>query len=471
MPEVTSLIDSHPDDILKALSLVSGAGDILPFDAIHSTPTSPLNASLNLNTECGNSLMLSSLDRQYFQYFPSSSLVFYYMKGWRWSSLRVIMRMILALAASDMHRNGLSVNSQDHGRYHYSQAVQEFRQLLETPRQVSLHDIEMVFATVFLMIAWEWQFGHSMRHLQLHLQGVRSLLESHPQLFRIKDVTDMLLPPAPNSPLNGTESMAKVSFIPEQFLLWTLYIDASCRPIGLTKSLNDYVTESGNPALQPDHLHRCARLWGRCFWGERYPDEEVLDDIENYRALELLHTGFWLRHKTWKALLESATGTPDSAELLFRHILTVREKFADLFITARFAGSASSRRTVNTIYLAVSTFYGQVLLHRRLLRVNALPAGIHQQATAGIIDICQKQFKSDPRHLRRLHWPLLMAVIETSDELHQQWIRDRLWELRDFQSEFGWAYEVAEQIIAQQDISQGRYVNLADVLLGRFQTQ
>ncbi|KUM59681.1 hypothetical protein ACN42_g7460 [Penicillium freii] len=85
--------------------------------------------------------------------------------------------------------------------------------------------------------------------------------------------------------------MAKVSFIPEQFLLWILYIDASCRPIGLTESLNDYVAQSGYPALQPDHLHRCARLWGRCFWGEQYPDEEVLDDIENYRALELLHAG------------------------------------------------------------------------------------------------------------------------------------------------------------------------------------
>ncbi|KAJ5120948.1 uncharacterized protein N7515_010336 [Penicillium bovifimosum] len=480
MPEAGPPIDSHSDDLLTFLSPVSWAEDILPFDTSHSAPTlSPLYPSLNFNTACGNSLTLSSLDRQYFQYFPSSSLVFYYMKGWRWTSNlagktcgyyplpgtsgvhsanqirgtdsylyqgpaasnRIIMRMLLALAACDMHRNGLAVGSQDHGRYHYSQAVKEFRQLLETPRQVSLHDIEMVFATVFLMIAWEWQFGHSMRHLQLHLQGVRSLLESHPQLFRIKDVTDILLSPETNNPSNGTESMAKVSFIPEQFLLW------------------------------PDHLHRCARLWGRCFWGGRYPDEEVLDDIENYRALELLHAGYSLRHRTWKALIESATGTADSAEALFSEILAIRDKFADLFITAKFAGSVSNRRTVNTIYLAVSTFYGQVLLHRRLLCVNDLPAGIHQQATTGIIDISQKQFMTDPKHLFRLHWPLLMAIIETSDALHQQWLRDRLWELRDFHSEFCWAYEVAEQILAQQDLSRGRYVNLANVLLDRFHAQ
>lgn len=103
------------------------------------------------------------------------------------------------------------------------------------------------------------------------------------------------------------------------------YIDSSCRPIGLTESLNDYVIQSGNPALQPDHLHRCARLWGRCFWGERYPDEEVLDDIENYRALELLHAGFCLRHRTWKLLVESKDGILDSAESLFHEIFAIRE--------------------------------------------------------------------------------------------------------------------------------------------------
>ncbi|KAJ5953725.1 hypothetical protein N7501_008004 [Penicillium viridicatum] len=444
-PKAEDLAGFQPDALFTSLSPFYWASDAPSFDTCNPAPIpTPIYPSLNVNVACANSLTLTSLDQQYFQYFPSSSLVFYYMKRWKWSSLchlyegpaasnRVIMRMILALSASDMHRNGLIVRSQDHGRYHYSQAVKEFRQLLETPRQVSLDDVETVFATVFLMIAWEWQFGHSVRHLQLHLQGV--------------------------------------SFIPEQFLLWILYIDASCRPIGLTESLNDYVAQSGNLALQPDHLHRCARLWGRCFWGEQYPDEEVLDDIENYRALELLHAGFCLRHRTWKVLIESAAGTAESVEPLFREILNTREKFSDLFVTARFAGSVSARRTLNTIYMAVCTFYGQVLLHRRLLCVDALPLGIHQQATTGIIDICQKQFWSDPKLLRRLHLPLLMAVIETNDMTHQRWLRQRLWELRDFHSEFVWAHDVAEQILARQDVSQGRYVNLAELLLKRFHAQ
>jgi len=121
--------------------------------------------------------------------------------------------------------------------------------------------------------------------------------------------------------------------------------------------------------------------------------------------------------------------------------------------------------------MAVSNFYAQVLLHRRLLCVDALPMGIHQQALAGIIEIARKQFLSDPKLLRRLHLPLLMAAIETNDVTHQRWLRQRLWELRHFHSEFTWAYDVAEQILAQQNVSQGQYVNLAEYFLKRFHAQ
>lgn len=117
--------------------------------------------------------------------------------------------------------------------------------------------------------------------------------------------------------------------------------------------------------------------------------------------------------------------------------------------------------------MAVCTFYAQILLYRRLLCVDSPPTIADQQATAAIIDISQKQYISDPKLLRRLHWPLLMAVVETSDITHQAWLRQRLWELRDFHSEFVWAHEIAEEILAQQDVSQGRYMNLAELLLQR----
>lgn len=52
------------------------------------------------------------------------------------------------------------------------------------------------------------------------------------------------------------------------------------------------------PFIQTDCI--AVLVSGRCFWGNQYPDQEVSDDMENYRGLELLHEGMCLRHKTWR---------------------------------------------------------------------------------------------------------------------------------------------------------------------------
>ncbi|KAL4946745.1 hypothetical protein BDV06DRAFT_208403 [Aspergillus oleicola] len=395
-----------------------------------ANPT-PLYPSLwGTDIACANSLSLSKQDKTYFQYFPSSSVVFYYIKSWQWSSFsylyqgpaassKAIMRMILALSANDMHRNGLVVRSpgrptaEDHARYHYGLAVKEFRQLLETREgPISQAELEIVFATMFLMISYEWQFGQSVNDLQLHLRGVRSLLKAHPKLFEIGDVGEMLMSLDDGQ---ADDTSPKMSFIPEQWLLWILYIDSSGRLMGGTESLYEYVLESGNLAIHPDRLYRCARLWGRCFWGRQYPDQEVSDDIENYRGLELLHAGMTLRYKIWQALSDDSENNKLQAESLLLEIVAIRDKFPDLFLTAKFAGPGSTRRTLITINMAVSTFYAQVLFHRRLLYPAGPLSAFHSAAVTNIIEIAQKQYASDPRLLRRLHWPILMAAIETED--------------------------------------------------------
>jgi hypothetical protein len=80
-----------------------------------------------------------------------------------------------------------------------------------------------------------------------------------------------------------------------------------------------------------------------------------------------------------------------------------------------------------------------------------------------ILEIVQKQFNADPRTLRRLHWPLLMAAIETDDAEQRGWLRQRLQELRDFHSEYARANQVAEEVLAQQAKS-GQYVDLGELL-------
>lgn len=180
---------------------------------------------------CANALTLSAADRHYFHYFPSSTVVFYYMKKWPWSSFNYlyqefaatnkgVMRMIVALSASDMHHCGLSPAASpsrptavDRAWFHYANAVKELRELLEKPgRGFTQEDLETMFVTIFLMITYEWQFGRNISHLQAHLQGVRSLLETQPDFLRMKDLNELLSPGAGH----------RISLIPEQLLLWIL---------------------------------------------------------------------------------------------------------------------------------------------------------------------------------------------------------------------------------------------------------
>lgn len=93
-------------------------------------------------------------------------------------------------------------------------------------------------------------------------------------------------------------------------------MEITAHPRGLYGSLYDTLLDSDNPSLHPDSLHQCARIWGRCLWGKEYPDNQILDDMENHRALELLHHSYILRHKIWQLALarseRSAGSTPDA---------------------------------------------------------------------------------------------------------------------------------------------------------------
>lgn len=79
------------------------------------------------------------------------------------------------------------------------------------------------------------------------------------------------------------------------------------------------------------------------------------------------------------------------------------------------------------------------------------------------MEIAQKQYSWDPRLLRRLHWPLLMAVVDTPDPVAREWLQQRLTELRASHSEYSWANRIADEVLVEQEKS-GGYVNLLELL-------
>ncbi|CRG86946.1 hypothetical protein PISL3812_03959 [Talaromyces islandicus] len=389
------------------------------------------------------------------------------------------MRMILAIAASDMHRRGLvpdssgKGSSKNPGRYHYEAAVQEFRQYLEEHGAIGKtqegfaagSDCEIIFCTMFLMVLYEWYYGHSVKHLQLHLQGVRCLLKARPKMFTTKGMTDAILS-------TGSIPNQGLSFMPAQLLLWILYMEISGHPRGLNGSLYDTLLDSGNPALHPDYLHQCARIWGRCLWGDEYPETQILDDMENHRALELLHHAFIMKNKIWQlALGKSPRSTEITPDSLYLEMITIRERYSDMFITAKLATSLSSRRVLYTIYFAVCAFETQILYHQRILYPTSRARNmIHRQAVANLLDILYKQYSGDPKLLQRIPYSLFLVMIETDDPIHRDWAAERLRELRNLDEGYSFINSLADDFVERQQMYPGEMVDLSDILLTRHDT-
>lgn len=87
------------------------------------------------------------------------------------------------------------------------------------------------------------------------------------------------------------------------------------------------MSESAVPQLKIELLYRKSRLAGRHIWAGEYPENEVLDDIENYRPLELLHLNNLLRSRIWQLGVSRSEGqqTEDSPEMLMEDFTKIAE--------------------------------------------------------------------------------------------------------------------------------------------------
>ena len=115
-------------------------------------------------------------------------------KSYEWSNFRhlcqktgasdsMVMRSILALSASELHRLGKDnhelalTKNRDPGLSHYGLALQELLVVLSDLKNPK-YSLESVLGALYLLICYEAKFGVSVFNLKLHIEGVRSYIES-----------------------------------------------------------------------------------------------------------------------------------------------------------------------------------------------------------------------------------------------------------------------------------------------------
>lgn len=178
--------------------------------------------------KCANSVALTPQDRRSLEYFSSSAVYGAYGFG-QWCALEYIvqviapsssgvMHMVLALTASEMHKEGIQSQNPavDRGLYHYNMALQYLRNCLEKGGQESA---EAMIAMIFFMVQYELQFSASVDRVRAHFEGLWAVISTHP-LFQ-EDIGSKRLPyPA------EVKDNARV-ILSCQLLVWLLYVGPS----------------------------------------------------------------------------------------------------------------------------------------------------------------------------------------------------------------------------------------------------
>lgn len=107
------------------------------------------------------------------------------------------------------------------------------------------------------------------------------------------------------------------------------YIDVAGGQGLSSQSLLSRMSQSPLQSMSLERIYRNARIAGRKSWAEEYPENEVLDDLENYRPLEFLHHTFVMRSRIWELAVAKYEGrgcrdTPGSLMNDIREIGEVR---------------------------------------------------------------------------------------------------------------------------------------------------
>ncbi|KAJ5629026.1 hypothetical protein N7490_011254 [Penicillium lividum] len=175
-----------------------------------------------------------------------------------------------------------------------------------------------------------------------------------------------------------------------------------------------YFIDGENPGMFYDQLFQAAHHTLPRVWDTRYPADELLDDLENLRALDLIHECNKLRFK-----VETLDQSSPNLSLNISHI-----KFEDLLRLAKLAQvpGTSLRRVLRTTLIAATDLYGMEIFCHRVVCCQLPEHGCHQSSLNDLMETAKKTLDIDMRLLGRICWPMLMASMETKDMAQQAWI-------------------------------------------------
>ncbi|KAJ5803144.1 uncharacterized protein N7503_005594 [Penicillium pulvis] len=354
------------------------------------------------------------------------------------------MNSLLAFCAGEVHRKQktnsfVKYSNGNYGTSYYNQAIQKLCVALGN-LNTSSATLESMVSSIFLLISYEMKFGSSFSNLQLHIDGIRSYLAKYLKPTLIEGLSS-----ADQGNLHGPG----VTPFCAQVLLWMAYIDVSGVRGLTTFRLYDFLDHDPTSCLHLDSLFPHARSSYRILYGETYPADQVQDDFENYRPVEMVHHNLRFRRRIWRVAdaEENLEPCQDSTGAIWDDLIAFDRKYADLMSEHLVVTAYKGHRVIDTVRAAVSAHYANLILHRLLLTPSRPPLPMQRDALSKLVKIVHNVSNATECGVM-IGWPWepLIAGIETEDEIHRDWLKSYLKASGSLGKEFVWAGSVLEQV-------------------------
>jgi hypothetical protein len=246
----------------------------------------------------------------------------------------------------------------------------------------------------FLILNFE-QYGLDLvENTPIHLSGIHTFISR-----ALEQGEHLHLPPASQQLLHFLWCVSPVSspfffhmLSTANLLFPTSHFDAN---FALSNRRGGYLfhsllTAPPSSGINREQLFEESRTCLPRIWGADYPEEEIIDDFENYRGLSLLQIAMKLKVEVWRLGVAVTQGIADgeSMERVWRKIENVekvslytsklllhksdlfsqtqfligKQDFFDVLSMARLARTSNNRRVVVTVYHAALEYYGTRVL-------------------------------------------------------------------------------------------------------------
>ncbi|KAK0640432.1 putative transcriptional regulatory protein C15D4.02 [Lasiodiplodia hormozganensis] len=384
---------------------------------------------------------------------------------------------------------------------HYTEALHLMTQQMR-PENGEL-DIDQVLAALWLMIAYEQKYGDGGGiGLSKHLQGAASILRTRFQPLLQVSAADKDLSQAMDVDIDSTSqavvaapaassppaNQALISFFAARMMVWMAVLDAGAA-FGIGSNFGGSVNklvrqiageEKGKLLRGFNAIHEYSEPLFRTTWGERYPQAELVDDMDNRKVYSLYAKAALIRYEN--AEFSAALHRGDDQEAARRAIdiegafCMLRDEFAELLdLASRLSPDVDhSRRLYQNIRYVVPHYYAMELEFLRLTRFAeplAAPSPMQKRALHEIMNLAYQGYKHEgERFLQRIPLPLLFAGMETDDLIHRAWILDRYQGLTKYGKNYARAFDCLKAVVEEQDKAGGRRVDHMLLLAeGRFE--